>query len=163
MLYVVHVRGGYELRGVEELRQKGIAAYSPRQLCAERQRGEWRHVERNIFSGYVFVEIPELTAETWHKIMDCTGTVRILSRHPLPPDEDKYITQLCNSGYCISVSRGYVLDGVLHITSGFVKQFEHRIIKFNRRGKRAAADVTIYGKHHKIIFSVEFDDPPALP
>ncbi len=92
MLYVVHVRGGYELRVVEELRQKGIAAYSPRQLCAERQRGEWRHVERNIFSGYVFVEIPELTAETWHKIMDCTGTVRILSRHPLPPDEDKYIT-----------------------------------------------------------------------
>ena len=163
MLYVVHVRGGYELRVVEELRQKGIAAYSPRQLCAERQRGEWRHVERNIFSCYVLVDIPELTAETWHKIMDCTGTVRILSRHPLPPDEDRYITQLCNCGHCISVSRGYVSDGVLHITSGFVKQFEHRIIKFNRRGKRAAADVTIYGKHHRIIFSVEFDDPPALP
>ena len=155
MLYVVHVRGGYELRIVEELRQRGIAAYSPRQLCAERRRGEWRYVERNIFSGYVFVEIPELTAEAWHKIMDCAGTVRILSRRPLPPDEDAYITRLCNSGYCISVSRGYILDGVLHV--------EHSIIKFNRRGKRAAADVTIYGKHHKIIFSVEFDEPPALP
>lgn len=163
MLYVVHVRGGYELRIVEELRQRGIAAYSPRQLCAERRRGEWRYVERNIFSGYVFVEILELTAEAWHKIMDCAGTVRILSRRPLPPDEDAYITRLCNSGYCISVSRGYILDGVLHITSGFVKRFEHSIIKFNRRGKRAAADVTIYGKHHKIIFSVEFDEPPALP
>ena len=144
-------------------RQRGIAAYSPRQLCAERRRGEWRYVERNIFSGYVFVEILELTAEAWHKIMDCAGTVRILSRRPLPPDEDAYITRLCNSGYCISVSRGYILDGVLHITSGFVKRFEHSIIKFNRRGKRAAADVTIYGKHHKIIFSVEFDEPPALP
>ena len=163
MLYVVHVRGGYELRVAEELRQRGIAAYSPRQLCVERRRGEWRYVERNIFSGYVFVEILELTAEAWHKIMDCAGTVRILSRRPLPPDEDAYITRLCNSGYCISVSRGYILDGVLHITSGFVKRFEHSIIKFNRRGKRAAADVTIYGKHHKIIFSVEFDEPPALP
>lgn len=163
MLYVVHVRGGYELRVMEQLRQKEIAAYSPRQLCAERRRGEWQHIERHIFSGYVFVEIPELTAEAWHKIMGCTGTVRILSSRPLPPDEDAYITRLCNSGHCISVSRGYVLDGKLHITSGFVKQFEHRIIKFNRRGKRAVADVTIYGKHHKIIFSVEFDDPHALP
>ena len=163
MLYVVYVCGGYELHVVEELRQKGIFAYCPRQLCTERRRGEWRYVERNIFSGYVFVEILELTAEAWHKIMDCTGTVRILSSRPLPPDEDAYITRLCNSGYCISVSRGYVSGGVLHITSGFVKQFEHRIIKFNRRGKRAAADVTIYGKHHRIIFSVEFDNPPALP
>lgn len=163
MLYVAHVRGGYELRVVEELRQKGITAYCPRQLCAERRRGEWRHVERQIFSGYVFVEILELTAESWHKIMNCVGAVRILSSRPLPPDEDAYITRLCNSGYCIGVSRGYVSDGVLHITSGFVKRFEHSIIKFNRRGKRAAADVTIYGKHHKIIFSVEFDDPPALP
>ena len=163
MLYVVHVRGGYELRILEQLHQKGIAAYCPRQFCAERRRGEWQHVERHIFSGYVFVEIPELTAKAWHQIMDCTGTVRILSHRPLPPDEDKYITQLCNSGYCISMSRGYVLDGALHITSGFVKRFEHSIIKFNRRGKRATADVTIYGKHHRIIFSVEFDDPPALP
>lgn len=163
MLYVVHVRGGYELRVLEQLRLKGISAYSPRQLCAERRRGEWQHIERLIFSGYVFVEIPELTAQAWHKIMDCAGVIRVLSSHPLPPDEDAHITRLCNSGQCISVSRGYVSDGMLHITSGFVKQFEHSIIKFNRRGRRATADVTIYGKHHRIIFSVEFDDPPTLP
>lgn len=161
MLYVLFVQGGKELQIIEELWRKNISAYCPRQLKAERRRGHWQYVERIIFTGYVFVDIPELQPQVWHSIMKCGGAIRFVSELPLPIDEDDYIRRLCNDGDCIGISRGYVLDNVLHITSGFLKNFDYNIVKFNRRGKRAAADVTIYGEKHRVVFSVEFDAPPA--
>lgn len=161
MLYVLFAQSGYELRLVEELRRKNIRAYCPRQLKAERRRGDWQYVEHLIFPGYVFVDIPRLRPWVWHSVMNCNGTIRFLSELPLPPDEDDYIRRLCNDGDCIGISRGYVLDNVLRITDGFLRDLNHEIVKFNRRGKRAWADVTIYGEKHRIVFSVEFDPPPA--
>lgn len=161
MLYVVYVQGVHALNVLEQLRLKNITAYCPRQLYAERKRGEWQYIERIIFGGYVFVDIPVLTAEFWHEIKSCTGVIRFVSCNPLPNGEDEYIRCLCNSGECIELSRGYIIDNELHITDGFLKQYEHRIIKFNRRGKRATADVTMYGKHYRVVFSIEYDNPPA--
>ena len=164
MLYVLFVQWGYELRIIEDLRQKNIQAYCPRKLDAERRRGRWNdiwyYVEHNIFPGYVFVDIPELQPRIWHSVMKCSGAIRFVSELPLPPDEDDYIRRLCNNGDCIGISRGYVSDGTLHITSGFLKDIEHEIVNFNRRGKRASADVMIYGEKHRIVFSVEFDARP---
>ena len=162
-MYVLYVRSGKELQIAEELRRKNITAYCPRQIKAERRRGNWQYVERIIFTGYVFIDVPELTAKLWHIIMKCTGAIRFVSLCALPDNEDGYIRQLCNDGNCIDVSRGYVSDGVLHITDGFMTSLDHEIVKFNRRGRRASADVTLYGEKHRIVFSVEFDDPPALP
>lgn len=162
-MYVLYVRGGSELTTVEELRKKDIAAYCPRQIKAERRRGQWQYAERIIFTGYIFVDIPELTAALWHSIMKCAGAIRFVSLCALPDNEDAYIRKLCNDGNCINVSRGYISDGALHITSGFMTNLDHEIVKFNRRGRRASADVTLYGEKHRIVFSVEFDEPPALP
>lgn len=161
MLYVLFVQSGRELQIIEELRRKKITAYCPRQLKAERRRSDWRYVERIIFTGYVFVDVPEFQPWVWHSVMKCSGAIRVASELPLPPDEDDYIRRLCNDGDCIGISRGYVSDDTLHITDGFLKNLEHEIVKFNRRGKRASADVTIYGEKHRIVFSVEFDAPPA--
>ncbi len=162
-MYVLYVRGGKELQVIEELRRKNITAYCPRQIKAERRRGNWQYVERIIFTGYVFIDVPELTAKLWHIIMKCTDAIRFVSLCPLPNNEDGYIRKLCNDGNCISVSRGYVSGGTLHVTSGFLTNLDHEIVKFNRRGKRASADVTLYGEKHRIVLSVEFDAPPALP
>ncbi|MDE7360356.1 MAG: hypothetical protein K2N38_00300, partial [Oscillospiraceae bacterium] len=123
----------------------------------------WQYVERIIFTGYVFIDVPEITAKLWHSVMKCAGAIRFVSWCALPSDEDAYIRKLCNDGNCIDVSRGYISDGTLHITSGFMTNLEHEIVKFNRRGKRVTADVMIYGEKHRVVFSVEFDDPPALP
>lgn len=162
-MYVLYVRGGSELTVVEELRRKNITAYCPRQIKAERRRGQWQYAERIIFTGYVFVDVPELTAKLWHVIIKCAGAIRFVSLCSLPEIEDAYIRKLCNDGNCIDVSRGYVSGGTLHITSGFMTNLDYEIVKFNRRGRRASADVTLYGEKHRMVFSVEFDDPPALP
>ena len=55
-----------------------------------------------------------------------------------------------------------------HITikaslDGFLKRFQHKIIRFNRRGKRAVADVTIYGRHYEVILGCEIESQPAVP
>ncbi len=160
-MYVLYVCGGKELQIVEELRFKNITAYCPRQIKAERRRGNWQYVERIIFTGYVFIDVPELTAKLWHDVMKCAGAVRFVSLCALPPDEDGYIRKLCNDGNCVGVSRGYISCGTLHITSGFLTNLDHEIVKFNRRGKRASADVTLYGEKHRIVLSVEFDAPPV--
>ncbi len=162
-MYVLYVQGGKELQIIEELRRKKITAYSPRQIKAERRRGKWQYVERIIFTGYVFIDVSELTAKLWHIIMKCSGAIRFVSLCALPDNEDAYIRKLCNDGNCIDVSRGYISDGILHVTSGFMTNLDHEIVKFNRRGRRASADVTLYGEKHRIVFSVEFDNPPALP
>lgn len=162
-MYVLYVQSGKELQIIEELRRKNITAYCPRQIKAERRRGKWQHVERIIFTGYVFVDVHEITAKLWHIIMKCTGAIRFVSQCALPPDEDGYIRKLCNGGDSIDISRGYISGGTLHITSGFLTNLEHEIVKFNRRGKRVTADVTIYGEKHRIVFSIELDAPPALP
>lgn len=160
MLFVVYVQGGRERQVLEQLRSKGITAYCPRRISAERRRGEWIYAERIIFGGYIFVDADAISAELWHKLKSCSGVIRLLSNSALSATEDEYIRALCNKGCCIGVSRGYVSDGTLHITDGFLRQFEHRIIKYNRRGKRATADLTMYGKHYKVILTVEID-PPA--
>ncbi|MDE7361509.1 MAG: hypothetical protein K2N38_06195, partial [Oscillospiraceae bacterium] len=64
-MYVLYVQGGKELQIVEELRRKNITAYCPRQIKAERRRGSWQYVERIIFTGYVFIDVPEITAKLW--------------------------------------------------------------------------------------------------
>lgn len=162
-MYVLYVQSGMELRIVGELRRKSITAYCPRQIKAERRRGNWQYVERIIFTGYVFVDVPGLTAKLWHIIMKCMGAIRFVSLCALPEDEDGFIRSLCNDGDSIDISRGYISGGTLHITSGFLTNLEHEIVKFNRRGKRVTADVAIYGEKHRVVFSIELDAPPALP
>lgn len=163
MLYVAYVQGGRELTFMEQLRLNGVRAYVPRQMAAERHHGEWIYVERIMFTRYVFVEAEAITPEFWQKVRTCTGFMRFLSNCALAPTEEEYIRLLCNNGDCIDVSRGYISNGALHITDGLLKQIEHKITRFNRRGKRATADVTLYGEHYKVVLSVEFDNPPVLP
>ena len=66
-------------------------------------------------------------------------------------------------GHALGISRGYVSGGALHITDGFLRRFEHKIIRFNRRGKRAVADVTIYGRHYEVTLGCEIESQPAVP
>lgn len=162
MLYVIYVQYGKEIAITEHLRQLGYSAYCPLQMRDERRKGCWERVQRVMFCGYVFLDLPEdeITPTDWHRVAACSGFLRLLSRYPIAPSEDGYIRLLC-SQECIGISRGYVRDGALHITEGFAKRLEHKIIKYNRRGRRATAEVTIYGEKCKVTVAVIFDSPPA--
>lgn len=161
-MYVIYCQSGREMSVVRQLAERNITAYAPRRLVQERHRGKWTQREILLFSGYVFLD-SELTADIWQAVKFCYGTLRILSRSQLSQTEEEYIRFLCNDGHALGISLGYVSGGVLHITDGFLKRFEHRIIRFNRRGKRAVADVTIYGRHYEIILGCEIEAADTSP
>ena len=149
-MYVIYCQSGKEMTVVRQLAEKNITAYAPRRLVQERHRRRWVQREVLLFSGYVFLDA-ELTPDIWQAVKFCYGTLRILSRSQL------------NDGHALGISRGYVSGGALHIMDGFLKRFQHKIIRFNRRGKRAVADVTIYGRHYEVILGCEIESQPAVP
>ena len=161
-MYVIYCQSGREMSVVRQLAEKNITAYAPRRLVMERRFGRWVRQEIFLFSGYVFLD-EELTPEVWQAVKFCCGTLRILSRSQLSQTEEEYIRFLCNGGHALGISRGYVSGGALHITDGFLQRFEHKIIRFNRRGKRAVADVTIYGRHYEVILGCEIEPAGTSP
>ena len=152
-MYVIYCQSGKEMTVVRQLAEKNITAYAPRRLVQERHRRRWVQREVLLFSGYVFLDA-ELTPDIWQAVKFCYGTLRILSRSQLSQTDD---------GHALGISRGYVSGGALHIMDGFLKRFQHKIIRFNRRGKRAVADVTIYGRHYEVILGCEIESQPAVP
>lgn len=161
-MYVIYCQSGKEMSVVRQLAEKNITAYAPRRLVQERRRGKWTQREILLFSGYVLLD-SELNPEIWQAVKFCYGTLKLLSSSQLSQTEEEYIRFLCNGGCPLGISRGYVSGNVLRITDGFLKRFEHRIIRFNRRGKRAVADVTIYGRHYEIILGCEIESQPVVP
>ena len=161
-MYVIYCQSGKEMSVVRQLAEKNITAYAPRRLVQERRRGKWVQREILLFSGYVFLN-SELTPEIWQAVKFCYGTLKLLSSSQLSQTEEEYIRFLCNGGCPLGISRGYVSGNVLHITDGFLKRFEHKIIRFNRRGKRAVADITIYGRHYEIILGCEIEAAGTSP
>ena len=161
-MYVIYCQSGKEMSVVRQLAEKNITAYAPRRLVQERRCGKWTQREILLFSGYVFLD-SELTADIWQAVKFCYGTLKLLSSSQLSQTEEEYIRFLCNGGCPLGISRGYVSGNVLHITDGFLKRFEHRIIRYNRRGKRAVADVTIYGRHYEIILGCEIEAAGTSP
>lgn len=162
-MYVIYCQSGKEMSVVRQLAEKDITAYAPRRLIQERRCGKWTQREILLFSGYVFLDCAELDPEIWQAVKFCYGTLKLLSSSQLSQTEEEYIRFLCNGGCPLGISRGYVSGGVLRITDGFLKRFEHRIIRYNRRGKRAVADVTIYGRHYEIILGCEIEAAGTSP
>lgn len=161
-MYVVFCQNGKELALIRQLAEKGITAYAPRREVMERRSKRWVKRELLLFSGYVFLDIAELTPQVWDTVKSCWGVIRILSRSQLSQTEEEYIRFLCNGGNALGISRGYISGGILHITDGFLKKFSHRITAYHKRGKRATADITIYGRHYEITLGCEFYEPLSV-
>ena len=160
-MFVIYVQSGRELEVVDQLAAKDIKAYAPRKVVSERCGTMWYNRAYIIFDCYVFIDAAELTVELWNAVKETYGAVRFVSRSQLSATEEEYIRLLCSAGKPIGLSRGYIVNGILHITEGFLKSIEHKIVRYNRRGRRATAEFTIHGERYKVTFSCEFDPPPA--
>ena len=75
----------------------------------------------------------------------------------LQTTEEEYIRRICNDGADIDISKGYIENGVLKIKSGFLKQLEHKIVRYSKRQHRATVEVTLHGVPHKVVCGVDID------
>ncbi len=159
MIYVITVIGGRELDIAATLRKTGYEAYVPRMLKRYRKGKELQYIAEVMFNGYVFINIPYgLNPEDYYKIKNINAVGNFLSRNICLSDtESEYIKNLCNKGEIIGVSKGILDNGFLKITDGWLKNLEHKIVSWSVRQHKATVEITIYGKPHKVVCSIDIE------
>lgn len=158
MIYVLQVQTGKELAVRGQLLREGISADVPRERILIRKGGLWSKMIKNLFPGYVFVDI-DLTPEMFHKINPIFGVIRFLGSAvgnptPLPEHEAEMIRWLSNGGEVIEPSAvSGSGDGAVY--RGFLAGHEDKITYLNLRQKKARVEVRFGGKVHRANLSVE--------
>lgn len=157
-MFVIYVQTGREDEVVYCLRKNGYTAYVPKRILKQRKNGIYYNIPQILFTGYIFIDAGKITADDYYKIHSINGVGNFLSRTvPLSPTEEEYIKGLCNNGEVIGISKGVLVNGSLRITEGFLKQYEHRIVKYSRRQHRATVELTLYGETHRIVCGIDIE------
>ncbi len=155
MIYVLQVQTGKELAVRVQLLREGIAADVPRERIIIRKGGLWSKMVKNLFPGYVFVDI-DLTPEMFHRINPVPGVIRFLGNPtPLPEHEAEMIRWLSNGGKIIEPSTVISLEDEQIVCDGFLAGHEDKIKYLNLRQKKVAVEVRFGEKTHRANLSVE--------
>ncbi len=158
MMYVIYVQSGSETAVMYAMRDLGYTAYVPRELHKYRKKGVWNEEIRPLFDGYIFFQTDRLTADDYYTIRKIHGVGNFVSKTTcLSCTEEEYIIGLCRNPDILKVSKGHIENGVLKIDSGYLKRYEHKIVKFSRRQHKAVIEITLYGKPHRITCAVDID------
>ena len=153
MWFVVRCRSGCEeeiLRSCRTRLSPGALDEAFRFRCERfwRSDGAWRRVERDMFSGYVFLQSarPELLSEEIKKyraILPVLGEPGYLI--PVYQEEENYLRQLCGEQHVLRLSYGYRdrKHGCDCITKGPLKEAGSRLraTDWHRRCARVAVPV----------------------
>ena len=156
-MFVIYVQTGREDEVLYRLIKSGYAAYVPKRILKQRKNGIYYSIPQILFTGYVFINAEKITADDYYKIRSISGVGNFLNRTiPLPEAEEKYIKDLC-SGEETGISKGFITDGKLIVTEGFLKRYENRIVKYSRRQHRATVELTLYGKPHRMVYGIDIE------
>ena len=134
MIYVLQVQTGKELDVRCRLLREGISAEVPRERIIIRKGGLWSKMIKNLFPGYVFVDI-DLNAEMFHRINPVPGVIRFLGNPtPLPEHEAEMLKWLSNGGEVIEPS-AVTVNGDKIFCDGFLAGHEDKITYLNQIGR----------------------------
>ena len=98
------------------------------------------------------------TADDYYTIRKIHGVGNFVSKTTcLSCTEEEYIIELCRNPDILKVSKGHIENGVLKIDSGYLKRYEHKIVKFSRRQHKAVIEITLYGESHRITCALDID------
>lgn len=156
MIYVLTTIAGRELEAAAALRQSGYTVYAPRAIRRRRSGTQSSFTAEILFAGYLFLDTQALSSEDYYKIRNTKAVGNFLSRTScLAETEAEYIRLLHNRGETIGISKGRIEDGRLRIESGWLKRFESHIVRWSVRQHKAVAEITLYGKPHRITCTVD--------
>lgn len=163
MWYVIQVMTGSETAIAEKLSGQGIRALVPRENRLIRSGGSWRQKEYILFGGYVFLEMT-YNAGNYYKVKGLPGVIRFLgdSREPsrLSYLEAEWVMLLSgkdNKPIEPTVVRQDA-DGSLKVVSGVLEKLENRIIRYDRRGRKATFEITICNEKREVQLSIRLEE-----
>lgn len=161
-MYVIQVMTGKEDAIAGKLKEQGIRALVPKENRLIRSGGTWIQREYVLFTSYVFLDMI-YTADSYYKVKNIPGVIHFLgdSRNPskLSYLEAEWIALLTgkdNTPIEPTVAR-VKEDGSVEIVSGVLEKFENRIIKFDKRNRRAVIEITVCNEKKEVQLSVKLE------
>ena len=138
MWYVIQVKTGEESGIARRLKNQAIRAEVPIENRPIRSGGAWTKKEYILFPGYVFLDM-DFTARNYYLEAEW---IRILSGNgePLEP------TLVREDG-----------SGGITVISGVLKQLENRVLKWDKRSRKATFEITICGEARQVQLGIEVE------
>ena len=161
--YVLQVKTGYEETVAKELNKRGFSAVVPIENRLIRRRGEWIQQPYVVFTGYVFLYI-DYNWSKYYAMSGIHGIIKILgggqTPTPLSRNEVIFINRLSELLGQPSVLK-FDDNGDYQCVSGFLADYEDKIVKIERRYKRATVEITVAGQKTNI--KVSFMEAEQTP
>lgn len=163
MWYVIQVMTGKEDDIAWKLNEQGIKALVPKENRLIRSGGSWIQKEYILFSSYVFLDMA-YNADYYYKVKNIPGVIQFLgvSRNPskLSYLEAEWIMLLTgkeNTPIEPTVVR-IEEDGSFKVVAGVLEKFENRIIKYDKRSRKAIFEITICNEKKEVQLSIVLED-----
>lgn len=152
--YVLYVNTGQEHAVAEQLRHRGYDAIVPIENKLIRSKGKWITKPHILFDGYVFVRMDY----EWSKYYVFKGIPHIIrllgggtSPIPLTDKESKFILTLSELLKTPSVLK--FTDNNYETVSGFLAENKDKIVKVQKRYKKATIKITLAGEPTELTVS----------
>jgi transcriptional antiterminator NusG len=132
----------------------------PRRKLSIRRKGKTQSSLAPIFPGYVFYEAEEVHPRLYWAIRQLSGFVRFLrndgSLEALGGEDRGLLTHFLSFGEVVDKSLVYFDDNRrIRVKSGPMKGLEGRIVKVDKRKKRAKISLSIYSDRFLVDFGFE--------
>lgn len=153
--YALYVQPHTEIDVRDALSSKGIEAAVPREMTIERHGGKWRERARMFFPGYVFIGVKKMTDDLYHTLKHEAHVLRVLGEPtPLEADEALYIEMLTPTPAPLNASKAVKEGDNIRVVSGPLVGKEGRILKIDKRARRARVRITLFKEIHDINMSL---------
>lgn len=150
--YVLHVKTGYENDIAKALERRGFTSVVPTENRIIRRGGKWIEESYIVFTGYVFVRM-NYSWNKYYAMSGIPGVIKLLgggnTPTPIAKNEVEFILMLTEMLSEPSVIR-FTDNENYEIISGFLADYEDKIIKIQRRYKKAILKLTIAGEEKEI-------------
>lgn len=147
--YVIHVKTGEEQNIAAMLRENGMRALVPVENRPIHTGGAWSRKEYVLFAGYVFLQM-EYNAENYYMLKKIPGVIQLLAG-TLSYLEAEWIMLLAGrDGAPLEPTLVREAAGSLVIEQGILEKFRSRIVKIEKRSRRATIELSICGEKKEV-------------
>lgn len=161
MWYVIQVKTGEESGIARRLKNQAIRAEVPIENRPTRSGGAWTKKEYILFPGYVFLDM-DFTARNYYRVKEVPGVIRFLGDSKAPSTlsylEAEWIRILSGNGEPLEPT--LVREdgsGGITVISGVLKQLENRVLKWDKRSRKATFEITICGEARQVQLGIEVE------
>ncbi len=132
----------------------------PQRKLTIRKKGVLKEKVAPIFPGYLFIETEEINPDVYWTLKKTSGFIRFLKSNqniePVHGQDKKLLLHFLSFGEIVEKSKVWFDENNrIRVLSGPMKGLEGKIIKVDRRKKRAKIKLSLYEESFKVDFGFE--------